>query len=951
VEGAGHKRRRALGLVAVAAAAAALLVSAQPVTGNPTGVETVHANLESRLASLEGDERTKIIVQLDAPATEATIAELERHVGPLAISRRFRIIDGFAATATGEQIEALARAPGVSQVEANPLLRGTNDRAQAAFGVSKARLDLPSLDGAGITIAVLDSGVDAGHPDLNNGKVVWFKDITSSATTPYDDNGHGTHVAAIAAGDGEASGGQFRGVAPAASIAAIKVLNSSLQGSGEAVIAGLDWVITNKTALRMRVVVLSLQAGAGECSDGRDAVSIAIDEAHDQGLLVVVAAGNSGPGACSVGVPAAARNALTVGAMADTSEGGFRLARFSSRGPTLDGRIKPDVVAPGIGITSATPPSGYAVRSGTSMAAPFVAGVAALMLDTNPALTPQQVKDAITRTAADWGRGGDNTTGGSTGPDVDYGAGRLDAFAAVQAAGAGLGSPPPAPAHEMYQGTIAGTGAYADHEVSVNDTGFSFAATLIMPGHLPPDLDLALFDPSGTEVASSREVGMRQEQLSFQPSAVGIYTLRVSSRSGAGSYFVDVSGATSSQPLNASPPTIAGAAREGELLRAETGAWSGGQPLSFVFQWLRCDAAGGSCSPIPGAAGREYQLAAVDIDSALRVQVTATNRSGSKAASSAQTGPVVPLPPRSVDPPSIVGTPRDGNTLHAERGSWLSSRPLSLAYQWLRCQSPGAGCSPLTGATGAIYGLGPGDIGTTVTVTVTAANAGGQESITATPVAVVARRPEAASPPVVTGNARTGASLRADGGRWEGTRPLDYELRWERCGYDGSRCEAIPGVVGPRYVVKAGDAGRRLRVRVRADNRRLPGGGTTVAYSQVTRIVQPATNWFEAGSGRVTVLTGTRGRDVIRGTAGPDIIRGLGGDDRVFGRGGNDLIIGGPGSDVLFGGKGEDDLRGGNGDDTLHGGLDADLVSGGRGEDTARAAGRRDYVTSIERRR
>jgi serine protease AprX len=941
VLGAGRIRGRWLALAAFAGALAALLAAAQPVSGVPgAGLDTLHPNLGSSLDKLDSDERTKVIVQLDAPATDARVAALEREVGQLAISHRFSIVNGFSAFATLKQIEALARAPSVTQVEANATLVGANDKAQAAFGVSKARLDVPSLDGAGVTVAVLDSGIDPGHPDLA-GRVVQFRDFVNNQLDPYDDNGHGTHVSAIVAGDGDDSGGLYRGVAPGASIVAAKVLDSSLHGGTTAVLDGIDWVIKNRVALGIRMIVLSMQTAAGECSDGSEALSVAINNATTIGLLVVVAAGNKGPGMCSIGSPAAATGALTVGAMADTGEGGFQLAPFSSRGPTRDGRIKPDVVGPGVGITSAKRGSGYEPRSGTSMAAPFVAGVAALMLDANPTLTPKQLKDMIVGTAIDWGRSGDNTVAGSAGPDIDYGAGRLDAYAAIRAAGAALASPPPLPAHEVHHGTIPGTGAYADHEVTVNDTAFPMAATLIAPGGSPPDLDLALFNPSGTEVAASRLIGVRQEQLTFQPTAPGSYTLRVASRSGAGGYFIDVSGATSTQPLNGLAPTISGLAREGEILRAQTGAWSGGLPFSFVFQWQRCDVSGGACGPIPGIAGPEYQLTSADIDATIRVIVTATNRAGSSSAASAPTGPVAPLPPRSLDPPSIVGTARDGNTLHAERGTWISSRPLAITHQWLRCRSGADGCTPVPGATASTFALGSGDIGRSVTVTVTAANAGGQQSVTATPVAVGARRPESTTRPIVSGRAQAGAVLHAEEGRWAGTRPLVYKLRWQRCGYNGRGCETIRGAIGPRYLLRSTDAGRRIRVRVRADNGRLPGGGAGLAYSRVTRIVKPAVAWLGVGAARGAVLTGTRGRDVIRGTRGADIIRGLGGNDRILGLGGDDLILGGDGRDVLSGGSGRDIIRGEDGRDTLIGGAGADSLLGGAGADLLRARDRR----------
>src|SRR6185295_17290477 len=156
--------------------------------------------------------------------------------------------------------------------------------------------------------------------------------------------------------------------------------------------------------------------------------------------------------------------------------GGFFLASFSSRGLTADGRVKPDIVAPGVSITSvaANTTNGYTIYSGTSMATPFVAGVSLLMRDANPSLTPQQIKDAMTGTAEDWG---------PAGPDGDYGAGRLDAYAALRQVGAPLGSTGPAlPKHSFSSGSLAGTGATADVTLNVTDTQFPIAATMIESG-------------------------------------------------------------------------------------------------------------------------------------------------------------------------------------------------------------------------------------------------------------------------------------------------------------------------------------------------------------------------------------------------------------------------------------------------------------------------------------
>jgi serine protease AprX len=575
-------RRRRVVLAALAGAVLALLAAAQPVTGSqPALADIVHANLEAKLGALDSGEPTEVIVQLEEPPTPDRIAALERDVGDLEITRRFSVVDGFAASATRRQIEALTRARGVVQVEANAVVRGTNDEAQASFGVSKARLDLPSLDGAGTTIAVLDSGVRADHLDLNQGKVVAFKDFTSVATTPYDDNGHGTHVAATIAGDGDARADRlYQGVAPRAALVGVKALDANGSGSMATITAAIDWVVQVKDLYGIEALNLSL--GAAGCSDGTDATSQAVNRAAAAGLVVAVAAGNEGPGTCTIGAPGAAAGALTVGAMADTAAGGFRQASFSSRGPTADGRVKPDVSAPGVAVTSALTgtTTGYVTQNGTSMATPFVAGVALLMRDANPGLTPDGVKAAVTATAIDWARGGDNRTAGSTGPDIDSGHGRLDAYAALKAAGAALATGPAAPAHVLREGSLSGTGTYADHRLDVTALGSPLAATLIHPtisasAAWTPDFDLYLYDPAGRLVARA-ETASRQEDVAFAPTATGTYTLRVASYSGSGPYFVDVSGASAAAAAPAPTTTTAnpssavvyyGSVRSGDVTR------------------------------------------------------------------------------------------------------------------------------------------------------------------------------------------------------------------------------------------------------------------------------------------------------------------------------------------------------------------------------------------------
>jgi serine protease AprX len=176
--------------------------------------DKVFDDLERRLAPLPANAERSVIVTLRAPATPAQTSSLETDVGDFDLTRRLSLIDAFAATVTKEQVAELAADPRVAKVEENSAVRALNDGAQSSFGVAKARADAPSLDGdlAGgvgvytgddLVAAVVDTGIDAGHADLDGGKVLAFRDFVNGRSEPYDDNGHGPHVAATIAGDGD----------------------------------------------------------------------------------------------------------------------------------------------------------------------------------------------------------------------------------------------------------------------------------------------------------------------------------------------------------------------------------------------------------------------------------------------------------------------------------------------------------------------------------------------------------------------------------------------------------------------------------------------------------------------------------------------------------------------------------------------------------------------------
>jgi subtilisin family serine protease len=273
--------------------------------------------------------------------------------------------------------------------------------------------------GAGVKVAVLDTGVDAAFPDLR-GQIVAEKNFTSRKRSVADHFGHGTFVASLIAGTGRAAGGERRGVAFGARLVIGKVLGDDGFGLDSSVIAGMQWA-----AARAKIINMSL---GGLPSDGTDPLSLAVDHlTASHHVLFVIAAGNFGPADETVASPGAASAALTVGAV----DGSDRLALFSSRGPRLgDFAIKPEITAPGVNIAGARAAgttlglpinADYTMASGTSFATPEVAGAAAILAAIHPGWSPARLKAALVSTAHR-ANGGD---------DYQQGGGRLDIAAEV----------------------------------------------------------------------------------------------------------------------------------------------------------------------------------------------------------------------------------------------------------------------------------------------------------------------------------------------------------------------------------------------------------------------------------------------------------------------------------------------------------------------------------------
>ena len=426
--------------------AGALLTLVLPSAAAAQRLDKLDLALRDRAAS---DRPVRVVIQAD------DLAQIERVVTSAGgqTGRRLPSIAGVVAWIPGTGLRTLVDETAVRRISLDRPMWGSLERTAATVGARWVAENL-GLEGTGIGIATIDSGVTRAHDDLGPGRIAHFVDFVQFRTQPYDGYGHGTHVAGIIAGNGYSSDGARRGIAPGAHLVVLKTLDERGEGYISSAIAALDYAIEHRAAYNIRVINLSVAAGVYE-SYKTDPLAQAAARAVDAGIVVVTAAGNLGrnaKGATQHGGITAPGNApwvLTVGA--STHNGTIdrrddRVAPFSSRGPSaIDLVSKPDLVAPGVGIESLADPGStlfvrrpearlagavpaqipaYLSLSGTSMAAPVVAATVALMLEANPSLTPAEVK-AVLRASAEVNADEDATA---------QGAGFLNARAAVELA-------------------------------------------------------------------------------------------------------------------------------------------------------------------------------------------------------------------------------------------------------------------------------------------------------------------------------------------------------------------------------------------------------------------------------------------------------------------------------------------------------------------------------------
>lgn len=547
------------------------LMSAIAGTGINAGIVNVDPELAVLLDRATDDSNVAAVIVYRNMPTEADIADLQG-IGVLG-GTRYRMLPMISVTTTKRKLVAVSHLPAVRSLYGNRTFKwNLEPAARNATGAERVgrNLDLTSanhgvaLSGRGVTVAVLDTGVDGTHADLA-GRVVQnlkladtqsqgmgFNYPVASQNLPDTDQvyGHGTFVAGVISGNGQQSAGKYAGVAPGANILGLSAGDATLLF----ILSGLDYLLANASSFNVRVVNCSFSAST--VFDVNDPVNIATKMLTDSGVTVVFSAGNTGPGADSLNPYAVAPWVVSVGA----TDNFGKLADFSSRGDFGNPLFRPTLVAPGVSTVSLRPSTGasvtsaggaiekdnqltpsellyYTTGSGTSFSAPHVAGVIALMLEANPNLTPAQIRDILQRSAT---------------PLPPYylhevGSGMLNAQAAVLEAafpqrrfgqwrGVAFqnqvefiqGSP------QVFSGSVA-PGSSNDSAISLPPNALRASVQVAWGGLLSTNrLSLALLDSQGTQQTAANTAvspgltGRRQRSVLNSP-ATGAWTARVAS--------------------------------------------------------------------------------------------------------------------------------------------------------------------------------------------------------------------------------------------------------------------------------------------------------------------------------------------------------------------------------------------------------------------------------------
>lgn len=360
---------------------------------------------------LDEDNTLPLIIDFDRTPTLQDIELLEREVG-YEHQWLLKHIDALAGRVHVDLVRETLNIPGVIMIELDGILTVQNGDAAVLHGVDTAWQET-GYDGSGVTVAIIDTGIDGAHASLddldddnstNDPKVIGFfdpvnnPDLTNGTEVfPYDDQGHGSHCAGTTAGTG-APNYEHIGMAPQAHLVGVKVLDAGGSGSFATVMRGMEWTVDNRYQFNIRAASMSL-GGPGLIewtSSEEDSVNRYANEMVRSGIAMFIAAGNNGISA-QIGTPGSAEDVITVGALDKNSA----IAIYSSQGPTEEGRVKPNIAYVGSSVMSVAFNTGdqYTDMSGTSMATPGAAGVAALMYQANPDLSPFDIRNIMQETS------------------------------------------------------------------------------------------------------------------------------------------------------------------------------------------------------------------------------------------------------------------------------------------------------------------------------------------------------------------------------------------------------------------------------------------------------------------------------------------------------------------------------------------------------------------------
>ncbi|HEY4450506.1 MAG TPA: S8 family serine peptidase [Solirubrobacteraceae bacterium] len=767
---------------------------------------------------------------------------------------------------------------------------GADDSALKAWGTTTGSTS--------IVIGETDTGVDYAHPDLAAN--VWSNpggiggcasgthgySVVSHTCNPMDDDtvygGHGTHVAGIMGAVGN-NGVGVSGMNWRTTILPVKWLNASAWGETSGLIEALQWLIAAKQAgVNVRVVNDSATFAGTAFSQ---ALSNEIDTLGANGILFVTAAGNSGNNNDEEKVrryPCGYDRPTEICVTA--TDNNDQLPSWANYGPHTV-----DLAAPGVSIYSTLREGKYGYLSGGSMASPQVAGAAALILAVSPSFTPQELKADIV--------GNVDPLPSLAGKVIS--GGRLDVCKALP----GCSGPPPPPPPATFGKTSIGASSdtYAASRKRVNRYALPVAGSVTkLSTYLAPTsttgqqvLKGVIYADNGG--APGALLGVSQQLTFLSSNAAGWYDMVFSSpiTLAAGNYWIGlITGSTAGVagfrytsvagsrdfntnsypsgpsnpfgaastdgeqpslyatytptgtqpvPVNTAVPTISGTPQEGKTLSETHGSWTN-EPTGYTYRWQRCDSAGANCVAISGATAQTYTAVAEDVGHALRVQETASNAGGSgSAATSGATSAVTaaappPAPPSSTAPPTIKGTPQQGQTLSEAHGSW-TGEPTSYTYLWSQCDSSGNNCAAISTATSQSYVPVAADVGRTLRVQETASNGAGAGAPASSGASAVVTPPAPVSSaaPTISGTAEQGMTLTEHAGSWT-NNPTGLTYQWLQCDSLGNGCLPISGATSQTYVPVPGDVGHALRVQETASNE---GGASAPASSAATAKVVP----------------------------------------------------------------------------------------------------------------